>query len=102
MFRCDQSFLDRFFTYSLDVDSAAMIEVLALVPAGGDTDGDGLPDAQEAEIGSDPTLSDTDGDGLAVNVTSPSTELYAPAERSRSATATFIHSSKPTLIDWPT
>lgn len=29
-----------------------------------DTDGDGLTDAQEAQIGTDPTRADTDGDGL--------------------------------------
>lgn len=29
-----------------------------------DTDGDGLPDADEANLGTDPTLADTDGDGL--------------------------------------
>lgn len=30
-----------------------------------DSDGDGLSDAQEAELGSDPDVADTDGDGLA-------------------------------------
>ncbi|WP_062077410.1 hypothetical protein [Demequina globuliformis] len=29
-----------------------------------DSDGDGLPDAQEADVGTDPHLADTDGDGL--------------------------------------
>jgi hypothetical protein len=45
-------------------DQAAMIEVTATVSAGGDTDGDGLSDAQEAELGTNATASDTDGDGL--------------------------------------
>ena len=31
---------------------------------GADTDGDGLSDADEATLGTDPTLADTDGDGL--------------------------------------
>jgi hypothetical protein len=33
-------------------------------PAPGDADGDGLPDAQEATIGTDPSDADTDDDGL--------------------------------------
>lgn len=33
------------------------------VQADVDTDGDGLTDAREAELGTDPTLADTDGDG---------------------------------------
>ncbi|MDB4491676.1 hypothetical protein N9260_01500 [bacterium] len=45
-------------------DQSATIEVTAAVPSGGDTDEDGLTDAREDEIGSDPGLSDTDGDGL--------------------------------------
>ena len=46
------------------VDQSAMIEVAAMVSAGGDTDGDGLSDAQEAALGTNATVSDTDGDGL--------------------------------------
>lgn len=33
-------------------------------PQGGDVDGDGLTQAQEATLGTDPLLSDSDGDGL--------------------------------------
>lgn len=45
-------------------DQSAMIEVTATVPAGGDTDEDGLTDATEIELGTNPGLIDTDGDGL--------------------------------------
>lgn len=37
-------------------------ETVPVQPA--DTDNDGLPDAQEAELGTDPAKTDTDGDGL--------------------------------------
>jgi thiol-disulfide isomerase/thioredoxin len=46
-----------------------LIAIVALVGCGGggqdaDTDGDGLPDSQEATLGLDPNKADTDGDGM--------------------------------------
>jgi len=43
--------------------SLLALSLLALT-ACGDTDGDGLSDAREEQIGSDPKLADTDGDGM--------------------------------------
>ena len=38
--------------------------LLALVACGADSDGDGLSNREEANLGSDPNNPDTDGDGL--------------------------------------
>jgi hypothetical protein len=40
-------------------------ESLTVELVAADTDGDGLSDSREAELGTDPTVADTDGDGLA-------------------------------------
>ncbi|MFT7520283.1 MAG: hypothetical protein ACI9MC_002428, partial [Kiritimatiellia bacterium] len=37
---------------------------LTLLAGCGDSDGDGLSNSQEAELGTDPDMADTDGDGL--------------------------------------
>ena len=52
---------------SLAALSVALIAFGANVPAhaaGVDTDGDGIPDAAEILLGTDPLVADTDGDGL--------------------------------------
>ena len=46
------------------MDRLARIEVMAVVPASGDADDDGLTDVEESNWGTDASLSDTDGDGL--------------------------------------
>jgi hypothetical protein len=43
--------------------------------ARGDADSDGLPDAAEYALGTDPTLPDTDGDGVGDGVEYPFSEL---------------------------
>ncbi|HEY0188219.1 MAG TPA: VWA domain-containing protein [Cellulomonas sp.] len=49
----------------LGTDTATSCENLVSDdPAGGDRDGDGLPDVLEEVAGSDPALTDTDGDGI--------------------------------------
>ena len=53
--------------FVLDVDGdeiPAYEEFGATDPLSGDTDGDGLDDAEGATFGSDPTKADTDGDGV--------------------------------------
>ena len=45
--------------------SNAQEKELGTDPRNADTDGDGLNDKEELELGTDPLLSDTDGDGLA-------------------------------------
>ncbi|MGI8643489.1 MAG: hypothetical protein ACR2LS_05170, partial [Thermomicrobiales bacterium] len=44
--------------------AAAVSERFPALQAELDTDGDGLTDAREAELGTDPALADTDGDGI--------------------------------------
>lgn len=48
----------------LDVSTRLEMTLSAGLPTATDTDGDGLTDAVETQIGTDPTLHDTDGDGL--------------------------------------
>jgi autotransporter-associated beta strand protein len=45
-----------------DFNLTTTSNTLVLIPK--DTDGDGLPDAQETTLGTDPNLADSDGDGL--------------------------------------
>lgn len=47
-------------------------------PQTGDTDGDGVSDAQETALGTDPTKKDTDGDGLPDNVELSATGSTGP------------------------
>ncbi|MFT3894480.1 MAG: DUF5050 domain-containing protein [Anaerolineales bacterium] len=44
--------------------TAAYVQTQTLMPGGGNSDGDGIPNAQETQIGTDPFASDTDKDGL--------------------------------------
>jgi hypothetical protein len=46
------------------IASASTADLLAVAQETIDTDGDGLDDAQEVELGTDPDVADTDGDGL--------------------------------------
>jgi thrombospondin type 3 repeat protein len=46
------------------VEEAAVVEEVPVATAPGDTDGDGLEDAIEFELGTDPYTGDTDQDGL--------------------------------------
>jgi len=48
----------------MQTKTALLMPLLALGLLACDTDGDGLSNAEEAELGTDPELADTDGDGL--------------------------------------
>lgn len=65
-----------------DAAGAQAVSLLRLRVAVRDTDGDGLSDAREAQLGTDPALSDSDGDGV-----DDRTEIEAGADPALPATA---------------
>jgi hypothetical protein len=54
----------RLYAFTPNDYSIKILDTVEPVPAASDTDKDGLSDAEEATLGTDPTLADTDDDGL--------------------------------------
>ena len=75
------------------------IKKQATNPLEPDTDGDGLPDGEENNIGTDPTSTDTDGDGLSDGDEVEGTETETPAAPTEEPEATGEEDTTPQVLD---